>query len=219
LPQLEFRCIKCRQPFFVPSEAIPAAGGRGRCTGCGTALIIFPNGIIRPGDRDQPSQPARPDPPPAPPAPAASTPPPDNPIWEIKSAEPEVSFSPLPHTLADIREKIIERQLHEGDFARIVGADWQPIRAYPALMKLFAERAASDREVHGDIDHCVHHPEELPAWHCPKCGDFFCKQCVANRPLIAGGAPNYLCLVCEVEVEPVKRGPNKGLVPGLFKKG
>lgn len=217
VPQIEFKCIQCRQSFFVPSEAIPSTGGRGRCTGCGTALVIFPDGTIRPAESLPPQQPSNPQPAP-PPAPAASAPPPDDPIWEIKSAVPEVSFSPLPHTLADIREKILEGQLHEGDFARIIGADWQPVRAYPAIMKLFAERVMSDREAHGDIDHCVHHPEEIPAWHCPKCGDFLCKQCVANRPLIAGGAANYLCLICEVAVEPVKRGPSKSLVPGLFKK-
>ena len=200
MPSLMFRCMSCGTAFYVPSERIPATGGKGKCTSCGTGLVIFPDGSVSPAG-------------------AAVAPPPDEAIWEIRLATPNPDFRPGPHKLKDLRQMVMEGLVNEMDFARALDGDWQPVTSYPAVQKIFVEKAQILREVHGDEDHCANHRDQSAGWRCVKCDNYLCKQCVVNRPVIAGGAANYLCAACDVQVETLKgKGALKGL-GSLFKKG
>lgn len=222
-----FRCVSCGTPFYVPSEKIPASGGRGRCTSCGAGLIIFPNGqttsaaaaVVPPSPAAQAPAPPQAGPiePPSPVA-AQAPPPVDEPIWEIRLSSPNPDMPFGPHRLSDLRHYILEGKLTELDFARPMGMDWLPVMSYPAIHKLFVEKIQIDREVHGDEDHCANHRDETPGWRCFKCGNYLCKQCVVNRPVIAGGSANYLCMDCETQVETLKGKSALKSLGGLFKK-
>lgn len=210
MPQMEFRCVACHGVFTVPSELIPKTGGRGKCTGCGAALVIYPDGrVTRPSATPSPVPQERGK------LPEIG----DEPRWEVRPAVPESPLLPGSYPLPEIRRLIKEGLLFEGDLARIPGTDWQPARAYPALMQIFLEVLQEEKERHGDEDHCHLHRDTAPGWRCPRCKDYLCRECVVNRPLLAGGADHFVCLACESELEPVKRKVLKGIVPGIFKKG
>ena len=207
LANLEFRCLSCGNAFVVPAERIPPAGGKGKCSSCGIPLIIYSDGRI--ALTSAPGMPM------ATPAQPASL---DEPIWEIHLTAPNPDFGPGPHRLQEVRRMVIEGRLFENDAARVLDGDWLPIRSYPAINNFFAEKVQIDREVHGDEDHCANHRDQTPGWRCTKCQNFLCKQCVVNRPVIAGGSANYLCAACESYTETLKgKGALKGL-GGLFKK-
>ena len=206
---LEFRCIACGTPFQVPSERIPVAGGRGKCMSCGTALVIFPDGRIT--GAQMPGMPMT--------AVAPAPPPPvDEPIWEIRLASVNPDFSPGPYRLSDIRRMVIEGRLQDNDLARVMEGDWEPIRSYPAVNGFFSEKVQIEREVHGDEDHCAVHRDQSAGWQCPKCHNYLCRDCVVNRPVIAGGAANYVCAECEAVAIVLKgKSPFKNL-GNMFKK-
>lgn len=223
MPQLEFRCVNCGNPFSVPSSAIPAAGGRGRCTACGKALAIFPDGRILDGGLSE-QRPAQPQ---APPAAPPQKPPiaPENgavldqPVWRFR---PPAGLSQTaefrPYRLSELEKLVLEAQISEDTMASVMEGDWQPASSFPALMALFSRRAAQDRELHGDAEHCAHHKDRVPGWRCVKCKNYLCAQCVVNRPVMAGGSPNYLCAGCEVDVEALKGKGALRTLGNLFKK-
>ena len=195
-------------PFVVPAERIPPAGGRGKCTSCGAPLVIFSDGriILAPAA----GMPAVAPPPPAPV---------DDPIWEIRLTNPNPDFRPGPYRLQDLRQMVLSGGLFENDLARVMDDDWQPVRSFPALYKIFAEKVQIEKEVHGDEDHCANHRDQAAGWRCTKCHNYLCKACVVNRPVLAGGSANYLCAACEAATEPLKgKGALKSL-GGLFRKG
>lgn len=213
MPQLEFRCVSCRQSFFVPSEVIPAEGGKGRCTACRTPLIIFPDGRIlaAPGPAAHPARPSQ--------GPHESSGPGYGALWEVRSQSPSGGISsPGPFSLADLKEKVDSNLLFEGDLARVSGGEFQPVRCYPALMQFFQERARRERADHGDEEHCVVHEGDPSRWWCPRCKDFLCERCVVNRPVIAGGAAHYICMNCEMEVDPLRKASTRSLLPGFLKR-
>jgi predicted Zn finger-like uncharacterized protein len=204
LANLEFRCLSCSTAFVVPADRIPPSGGKGKCTACGAGLVIFPDGRITPPLGAGIA--------------AAQAPLPDDPIWEVRLANPNPDFSPGPHRLKDLRQMILDGHVRDCDLARALGGDWQPVLSYPALNNFFKEKAQMEREVHGDEDHCANHRDQTPGWRCNKCQNYLCKQCVVNRPVIAGGAANYLCAACEADTIALKgKGALKSL-GGFFKK-
>lgn len=206
LANLEFRCLSCGNAFVVPAERIPPGGGRGKCSSCGTPLVIYADGRIA-------SAPGVPFVTPAQAAPL------DEPIWEIHLATPNPDFRPGPYRLKEVRQMVIEGHLYENDAARVMGGDWLPIRSYPAINNFFAEKVQIEREVHGDDEHCANHRDQTPGWRCTKCQNYLCKQCVVNRPVMAGGSANYLCAACEAATETLKGKSALKSFGGLFKKG
>ena len=209
MADVTFRCPSCGKSFALPEGALSAQGARGRCTSCGAQLMVYPGGQIQ--LLEAPARPAA--------APSAElTGPAAQFQWEVRSQKPESAITTATHTLAELREMILTETLFEGDYARVEGGDWLPVRAYPALMGFFAELVELHRQRHGDEEHCAEHRDREPGWRCPRCKNYLCRDCVKNQPLIEGGAPRHLCAVCGTEAQPLKKGPLRKMVPGLFKK-
>ncbi|MGC8724647.1 MAG: zinc-ribbon domain-containing protein [Acidobacteriota bacterium] len=210
MADVTFRCPSCGKSFTLPEGALPAQGARGRCTSCGAQLVVHPDGRAQ--------LLGLPPPPKAAPGVELTGPAADF-RWEVRSQRADGAATAGPHTLAELREMILTETLFEGDYARVEGGDWQPVRAYPALMGFFAELVELHRQRHGDEEHCAEHRDREPDWRCPRCKNYLCRDCVKNQPLIEGGSPRYLCAACGIEAEPLKRGSLRKMVPGLFKKG
>ncbi len=178
----DFVCPACQSAFQVPSAKIPPAGARGRCKACGAALTSFPDGRVASGDT----------PPPAPP-------PPDEPIWSLRLQNPNALIGSGPFRLAELREMILRDEVTEDDQVRIPGGTWLPLRAYPAMNPIWAERVQLMKELHGDEDHCAKHRDRTAPWRCPKCKNYLCEECVVNKPYIEGGAPRWMCAACDFD--------------------
>ena len=211
-----FRCPACQTAFGVPAERITPTGAGGRCRACGASLSVFPDGraMLRAEDA-----PVAPDVPPQ--APAAAGPDLAAPrIWEVRKREPDPDFPPGPFTATEVRDLIFREAVLEDDLARITEGDWAPARSYPALAALFAEYLQSLRTERGHARACALHPDRQPGWRCLKCHLYLCAECTRNEPIIAGGAPHYVCAHCGGETEEVKRaGGLKGLVGGILGRG
>ncbi|MEJ2368354.1 MAG: hypothetical protein P8Z49_08400 [Acidobacteriota bacterium] len=224
-----YRCPGCGRTFSVPAERVPVGGARGRCVGCGCRLTILnahPE-ILDLAFADL-TQDRRTDtgrdgmtaeqvlhdevpPPPAPESPLPET------TWELRSQNPESQILLRPYTLPEIRQLVLEDRLTEDDLARIQGGDWQPLRAYPALMAAFASKRELEKQRHGDEERCANHPQSAPRWKCPKCQDYLCRECVINRPLIEGGAPHYICKRCESSLTTLASARGLKKIAGFLK--
>jgi hypothetical protein len=151
-----------------------------------------------------------------PPPPAPESPLPET-TWELRSQNPESQILLRPYTLPEIRQLVLEDRLTEDDLARIQGGDWQPLRAYPALMAAFASKRELEKQRHGDEERCANHPQSAPRWKCPKCQDYLCRECVINRPLIEGGAPHYICKRCESSLTTLASARGLKKIAGFLK--
>jgi len=205
MPEILFQCPSCSQSFRVPSEKIPAQGGKGKCRECQTPLVIYPDGrIITAEDIPAEAAPAQA----AEPPPAAASPPPaasEDPIWEVKPLSKDSEVAPGPYSISQLGGLICEGEVDDDDLVRVMGGDFQPLRSYVALQPYIRKRVEKERTEHGDPQHCVYHPNIAPEWQCLKCGNYLCENCVINRPIIEGGKPRYLCKDCEAETRTLSK--------------
>ncbi len=209
MPEIAFVCLKCQKPFRVPSENLPPEGAKGACSACGTRMLIYPDGRVKPVE----------DPPaaaPPPPTPTPTTPSPlDNTPWEVMPLFPDSKLTPGVYPLHQLRELILSEKLFEDDKARVAGGDWAPARGYPALTPFFHELSRVQKWALGDEDHCANHRDIKPVCRCYGCRKYLCEDCVENKPTIQGGKTRLLCKECEFETSSVVY---KKPISKLFKK-
>lgn len=178
-----FYCPSCGHRHEADLSKVPAAGGRGKCAGCGVLLILKPDGSVSLAEATPPSGEG---------APPAGERAPDE--WYLKQGEDSVG----PFTAKQLSELIQNGRLTPESTVKQGNGAWGAAGSAAILAEIFAEKDAEvpeSEEPYGNEDQCYSHPERVPVRRCVKCQRYLCQECLT--PLKGGGpTPLLVCPVC-----------------------
>jgi len=190
---LLFRCPVCGKEIRLARERVPAAGARGKCSGCHTRLLLHPDGTAEEAARAAPSG--------------------DLTRWYYRFGADELG----PFSLVEIGELVRSRAVQPKTLLKPAGGEWAAASSFAVLAPLLAPspdrveaspappepsgapevgEAAPPEGRLGDPDHCYAHPGSIPVRTCSLCLRYLCGACVVEKPVPGSLKPLRLCAAC-----------------------
>jgi len=190
---LLFRCPVCGKEIRLPREKVPAAGARGKCSGCQTRLMLHPDGTAVEASKAAPAG--------------------DLTRWYYRFGTDELG----PFSLAEVGELVRSKAVQAQTPLKPAGGEWGGAASFAALAPFFAAsapRAAAEKAPEkpreepgtgegvspegplGDADHCYAHAGAMPVRSCASCLRYLCEACVVEKQVAGVLKPLRLCAAC-----------------------